>query len=328
MLAAVNRHYGGPEVVRVEEIPTPIPMKGQVQVRVHASCVNSADHRLRSLSVPHGFGLIFRLVMGITAPRKHVLGVDATGVVTAVGPDVRSFRVGDRVAVSTGIEAGCHAEYLCIKESSLIVKVPEGLDLKFAAAILFGGTTALGFLRDKGKIAQNERVLIVGASGAVGVAAVQIAKHFGAHVTAVTSSANAELVKSIGADVSVDYLKKDYLKDLDAFDIVMDTVGTTSLDKVKDKLRERGRYLLVVADLKNMVLSGFRRLGAHRKVIASELGMSKELVATLLDFTARGVIRPVIDSEFPLAQIVDAHRRVDTGRKRGAVVVTVSEAAD
>ncbi|MFS8067534.1 MAG: NAD(P)-dependent alcohol dehydrogenase, partial [Byssovorax sp.] len=210
MKAIVYHRYGQPDVVALAEVPKPTLGDREVLIRIHASTVTTADWRARSLSLPPGFGLMGRLVFGIFGPRKPILGTELAGEVEAVGKAVTRFKAGDQVFAFAGASYGCHAEYRTMAEDGLIARKPANLSFEEAAALSFGGTTALNFLRDKGGIKPGDRVLIVGASGGVGTAAVQIAKHLGAEVTGVCSTANLELVLSIGADRVIDYTSEDF----------------------------------------------------------------------------------------------------------------------
>ena len=226
MQAIVYKHYGAPDVVTLAEVPKPVPKDNEVLVRISATTVSTGDWRARSLNLPGGFGWLGRPVFGLFGPRQPILGTELSGVIEAVGPAVTRFRVGDAVIGFTGGAFGCHAEYRVMREDGLIVKKPERLEFEAAAALCFGGTTALYLLRDKAGIAAGDKVLVIGASGAVGSAAVQIAAAFGAVVTGVTSTANVDLVRSIGATRVIDYTREDFAAGGERWDIIIDTTGT------------------------------------------------------------------------------------------------------
>jgi len=323
MKAAVYHKYGPPDVVELKEIPKPTIKDDEVLIKIVATTVSSADWRARSLSVPAGFGLIVRLVFGISGPRKKVLGTELAGEIVATGKDVTKFKKGDQVFAFPGGNLGCHAEYRTMHEDAPIALKPANLAYEEAAAISFGGTTALDFLRDKGKIQSGEKVLINGASGAVGTAAVQLAKYFGAEVTGVCSSANLELVKSIGADKVIDYTSEDFTKNGETYDIIMDTVGTAPWSRSKDSLTETGRVLLVLAGLSDMLQAPFVSKANGKKAIAGVAREAAEDLRFLAELAEAGKFKPVIDRRYPLEQIAEAHAYVDTGRKRGSVVITV-----
>lgn len=323
MKAAVYRRYGPPDVVQVEDLPTPVPGDREVLIRVHASTVSSGDWRVRSLKVPRGFGLLARPVFGLFEPRRPVLGTELSGVIEAVGSAVQRFKVGDEVFAFPGFDLGGHAEYRTMPEDGRVVHRPEGLRHEEAAALSFGGTTALHFLRDLGKVQPGEEVLIVGASGAVGSAAVQIARHFGAKVTGVTSTANVELVQALGADRVIDYTTTDFLSGARRYDAVFDTVGSTTIAAARDTLKPTGRLLLCAADLPQMLEAGWVSLRGGRKVLTGNTPERVEDLRWLAELAAAGRYRPLIDRSFPLERIAEAHAYVETGRKRGSVVITM-----
>jgi NADPH:quinone reductase-like Zn-dependent oxidoreductase len=317
MRAAVVDRYGAPEVVRVTDLPRPEPRADEVLLRVVATALTSGDARIRAARFPRGFALPARLALGIAGPRRKVLGMSCSGVVEAVGADVRGFAPGDEVCGSTGAKLGAHAEFVAVA-STRITHKPATVTHDDAAGVLFGGTTALHFLRKAG-VGPGTTVLVNGASGAVGTNAVQIARHLGATVTGVTSTANADRVLRLGADRVIDYSShghclRDVATGTDRFDVVMDTVGNLTIASGRRLLAPRGRLVLLVADLWEMVR-------ARGDVIA---GPAPELVADmdqLLQWVADGALVVVHDRAYPLEDIVAAHRRVDTGRKVGNVLV-------
>ncbi len=322
MKAAVYERYGPPEVVSIREVATPEPKPHEVRVRIRATTVSSGDWRARSLQLPPGFGLLGRLVFGITRPRQPILGTEFSGVVDKIGENVTTFVVGDEVFAFANAAMGAHAEYRCIAEDGLIARKPAGLSFEQAAALSFGGMTMLGFSARSG-MERGARVLVNGASGAVGSAAVQLARHFGATVTAVCSAANAELVRSIGAQSVIDYATQDFTESGKIFDIIVDTAGTAPYSRVKRVLAEDGRLLVVLGGFADLLRAPLVGWSSKRRVIA---GPSTARVADLKrlgEIAASGAFTPVIDAVYPLEQIVDAHRRVETGRKRGSVVVTL-----
>jgi NADPH:quinone reductase-like Zn-dependent oxidoreductase len=321
MRAAIYDRYGPPSVVSLGTLPRPVPKANEVLVRVHAATVSSADWRMRSLTVPAGFGAFARPAFGVFKPRKRVLGSELAGVVESVGASVTRFQVGDRVFAYPGFELGCHAEYRTVPEDGRIAPIPDGLSFAEAAALCFGGTTALHFLRDVGKVAAGESVLVVGASGAVGSAAVQIAKHLGARVTATTSGANVERVRALGADHVIDYTLEDPLAT--SYDVILDSIGTIDNAGFKRGLKPNGRGLLVAAGLGQMLAASWVGLTSKRKLLAGPAPESAEHVRQLGELAAQGKYRPLLDRSFPLARIVEAHTLVDSGRKRGNVIVTM-----
>jgi len=320
MKAAVIERYGPPEVVRIVEIPKPVPADNEVLVRVRATTVNSGDARVRAMRVPRGVGLLARLQLGVSRPKQPVPGFEAAGTIEAVGKDVTRFKPGERVVASRGFGFGCHAEYITVAEDGALAAIPEGTSDAEAVALLFGGITSLVFFR-LGDVKPGETVLINGASGAVGVLAVQIARHLGATVTGVCSAANAELVRSLGADRVIDYAKTDFATSGETWDVIMENVGNAPFSRVEGALKPGGRYLMVIGDLFQMIGGMF-----NKRVIAPAGGSDEDAVnaenfAELMRLAAAGTIRPVIDSTYPFGEIVEAHRRVDTGHKAGSVVV-------
>lgn len=258
MKAIVAPRYGSPDVLRLVDLPKPVPTDNEVLVRIHATTVNSGDTRVRALRVPRGLGPMVRLSMGIFRPRQPVLGIDLAGVVESVGRSVTAFKPGDRVLGSPGFAFGCHAEYRCLPADGTIVKIPDALSFEDAVSLPFGGATALAFFR-RAKLRAGETLLVNGASGAVGTMAIQIAKQKGAIVTAVTSARNADLVRSLGADHVIDYARTDFAKSGGKWDLVMDNVGNAPLARVKRALKPGGRFLLVIGGLGQMLGAAFSK---------------------------------------------------------------------
>jgi NADPH:quinone reductase-like Zn-dependent oxidoreductase len=325
MRAAVTRRFGAPEVVEVERVPVPKPRPDEVLVRVHATTVSIADHRLRSRDLPKGLGLFGLVALGIFRPRKRILGMEASGVVEEVGADVTSFAVGDEVLIMNGARFGCHAEYVTARESGSIARKPAGMSHTDAAALLFGGFTAVSFL-NRVTLGRDSRVLVNGASGAVGSAVVQLAAHAGAHVTGVTSARNADLVRSLGAERVIDYAVEDFASGSDQYDVIVECVGNAPFERVRGILRPGGALLLVIADLRGMLAAGAQSRRSGLLVTKDGSGSGASVMRDLVARAEAGAIHPVIDRTYELDDIVEAHRYVDTGRKRGSVVVRVVEA--
>ncbi|PZG00184.1 NAD(P)-dependent alcohol dehydrogenase [Micromonospora endophytica] len=313
MRAAVTDRYGAPEVVRVAEVARPRPRTGQVLVRVRAAAVTSADSRIRGARFPAGFGVPARLMFGVRRPRRGILGGSFSGVVDQLGPGVGGLAPGDEVCGMTGVALGAHAEYVAVRADRLARK-PTQVTHEQAAGLLFGGSTALFFLRDKANVGPGTSVLVNGASGAIGTNAVQLARHLGATVTAVTSTANHALASRLGAERVIDYADGGLAASTERFDVVLDAVGNLSIDSGRRLLRTGGRLLLVVASLGQTIR-------ARGDVVA---GAAPERVADfefLLRLVARDEITVVLDQAHDLDGIVEAHRRVDTGHKVGNIVV-------
>jgi NADPH:quinone reductase-like Zn-dependent oxidoreductase len=323
--AIVYQRYGTPDVLELKDVAKPVPKDHEVLIRVRATTVTSGDARLRALHVPRGFGLISRLVFGVFRPRQGVLGSELAGIVESVGKDVTQFKTGDEVFGFSGASMGCHAEYKCVPQDGAMALKPPGLSFEQAAALSFGGTTALQFLT-RGKIRAGDRVLINGASGAVGSAAVQLAKHFGAHVTGVCSTTNVELVKSLGADAVIDYTREDFTTRDDTYDLIMDTVGTAPFARSGNRLKQEGRLLLVLGDLPAMLHAPWVAMTSKRRVIAGPASERAEDLRLLAELAETGHFKPVIDRCYAFEQIADAHRLVDSGHKKGNVAITLHAA--
>jgi len=313
MRAAVVDRYGAPEVVRIADVPCLDPGADDVLVRVHAAAVTSGDARIRAARFPPGFGIPARLAFGLTRPRRSILGGTFSGVVETVGARVNGFAPGDEVCGMTGVRMGAHAEHLAVAAKRVTGK-PPGVTHEDAAGLLFGGTAALHFLRHKGSVGPGSSVLINGASGAIGTNAVQLAKHFGAAVTGVTSAGHAALVRELGADRVVDYATEDVTSLTERFDAVLDTVGNLSIPAGRRLLRDHGVLLLAVAGLRDT-------LRARGNVVAGSAPERVEDFDLLLQLAADGELTVVIEEIYDLAGIVDAYRRVDSGHKVGNVIV-------
>jgi NADPH:quinone reductase-like Zn-dependent oxidoreductase len=320
MRAAIYRRYGPPGVVEIAEVPTPDITATEILVKVRATTVTAGDARLRSARVPRGFGLLMRLGFGIRGPRKPILGFELAGEVVAVGRSVSRFAPGGTVFAA---RMGCHAEYVAVPEDNA-APMPRNATFEEAAALTFGGLTSLFYLRDKARIQPGERVLINGASGAVGSAAVQLAKHFGATVTGVCSGANAQLVKSLGADRVIDYTRQDFTQDGEIYDIILDTVGNCSFARCRPMLAQSGRLLLVVASLGQLVGALLWSSRAGRKVLSGVNPVRPADLLLLRTLAESGAFRPVVDRTYEFARIVDAYSYVDTGHKKGNVLLLIA----
>lgn len=319
MSAWICRAYGGPDVLVMERRPRPVPRADELLVRVHATTVSSGDARIRAARFPRGMALLARLGLGITRPRKPVLGVDFAGIVEAVGSAVSTYKPGDAVLGMNGMAMGGHAEYLTVRAAGAVPHKPAALSFAEAVSLCFGGTTAMHFIR-KAELSAGERILVIGASGAVGSAFVQLARHRGAHVTAVTSTGNADMVTRLGAHEVIDYTRRPAHGQSGAkFDVIADTVGATTFRQSLEHLNDKGRYLAITADLRGMLA---RRAGTKRSIsgVAAERA---EDINELVRLAEEGGLRPVIDCQLPFDRLPEAHAIVDTGRKRGSVVINV-----
>ena len=309
MKAIVYDHYGPPEVLRLVELPTPAPEANEVRVRVRATTVTVGDTRMRRFIVPRGQWLFARLYLGVWRPRRKVLGMELAGDIDAVGKDVTRFKVGDPVFASTfELNFGGYAEYKCIPEDGLVARKPANLTYEEAAAAVGAGQTALRCLM-QGHIQPGQRVLVYGASGAVGTNAVQLARnHFGAEVTAVCSGANIDLVRFLGAAEVIDYTREDFTRRGEKYDVVFDAVARFPPARAKQALTKTGVYLNVH---KHSDVDAGQRIGAEELLV-------------LRDLIEAGQVRPVIDRCYPFEEIVEAHRYVDQGHKRGNVAIRVA----
>ena len=320
MRAVVQDRYGPPEVLHIEEVERPVPGPGEVRIRVHASTVSQTDTHVRRANI-----VLWRLLLGWRRPRHRSLGVDLAGVVESVGPGVTELAVGDEVFGMVGWRAGAHAEYVCLPETGSIAKKPANLTFEEAASVCDGAMQGLATLR-VGEVRNGTRLLVYGASGSLGTAAVQIAKHLGAHVTGVTSTRNLDLVRSLGADDVIDYTREDPTRRGPIYDVVIDAVGKYAFFWGRRALKPGGIYVetdfgphklhtLVMWPLSRWVGSRRLRFGAGRRSKA-DVKLMKELIEA-------GAYRPVIDRTYPMDQVVEAHRRVESWHKVGNVVLTI-----
>lgn len=325
MKAAFFSEYGSADVVQIKEVPRPTIKEDEVLVRIFAFPVTSGDARIRGLNVPFGFKTLVRLMFGLTQPRKHVLGTSFAGEVVEIGSKVSNFQVGDAV-YGASEDMGSHAEYIAVSATKAIAHKPANISFEEAAALPFGAKTSLMFLQDLGKIKAGDKVLINGASGSLGVYAVQLAKHFGAEVTAVCSTKNVDWVKDLGADEVVDYTQTDVYQLNKQFNIIYDTVGKLAFSQSQKLLVKGGRFLMAVAGLKQYLqLAGNAIWGSRKMVtgVAMADTASLELIKKLVE---DGALKPIIDSQYTMDQIADAHKKVDSGRKKGSVIVVTEPA--
>ena len=328
MRAACVKSYGGPEHVEIRDVSRARPKPGEVSIRVVATTVSSGDGRVRSSEVAAGMRTLMRLAMGWSAPRQPVLGTELAGIVDEVGAGVSEWRVGDPVVAMAGAAMGAHAQFKIMPAAGKLIAKPASLTFSEAAAMCFGGLTALHYLRARAALQPGERLLVIGAAGSVGSAAVQIGRYLGAEVTGVCSGANAALVAGLGAARVIDYTQTDCTTGGETYDVIMDTVGATSYAVCGRTLRPGGRFLRVVAGLAGLLSAPFQGRRAGHRVIAGVSTERREDMRYLADLAERGQYRPVIDSHYPFERITEAHARVDTHHKRGSVVVDVSPSSE
>jgi NADPH:quinone reductase-like Zn-dependent oxidoreductase len=323
MKAIVCSKYGPPEVLKIVDIEKPIPKDNEILVRVYATTVTVGDSRVRGFNVPLSYWLPARIALGLRKPRKPILGMELSGVVELVGNKISRFKKGDKIFANTGHNTfGAYAEYCCISENCCVAIKPENLSYEEAAAITFGGITALQFLR-KADIKQGDKVLIYGASGSVGTFAVQLAKYFGAEVTGVCSTDNLEMVKSLGADKVIDYTTTDFTKTGENYDVIFDTVGKSPISGAIKSIKPTGIYIHAVTTPATEIKIRLSLLTSKKKLIGGTYKPNIEQVNFLKKLVEEGKIKPIIDRIYTFEQIVEAHRYVDLGHKNGNVVITL-----
>ena len=324
MKAVVQTKYGTPDVLQIKEVAKPVPTSNQVLIKIHATTVEMTDAIFRGGNDP-----MARLATGLLKPKAPIPGGDFAGEIEAVGKNVTRFKVGDQVFGTAAPHTGAHAEYISLPEDGAIALKPENMTYEEAVSIHPGALTALPNLQGAANIQPGQKILIIGASGSIGSSAVQLAMHFGAEVTGVTSTANVELVKSLGADHVIDYKKEDFTQMGETYDIIFDSVGKSSFSKAKHALKSGGIYLTTVisgAILPQMLWTS--KFGDKKAMIVFA-GLRPTIekngyLSLLLELVKAGKFKPVIDRSYPFEQIAEAHRYVDTGRKKGNVVITVA----
>ncbi|MEQ6118749.1 NAD(P)-dependent alcohol dehydrogenase [Reichenbachiella sp. MALMAid0571] len=324
MKAIVTTKYGGPDVLQLQQVDKPTPKDNEVLVKIHASSVTTADSMMRT-GKPY-FG---RLFTGITKPKHATPGTGFAGQIETVGKDVTLFKVGDSVFGESIFGTGTNTEYVCVAENGIIAAKPDNITCEEATPICDGAVTSMNFLKNLGNIQPGQKVLINGASGSLGTAAVQLARHFEAEVTGVCSTANIELVKSLGADKVIDYTKEDFTATGETYDIIYDTVGKLSFSKCKDSLTENGAYISPVIKLPLLIQMLWTSLtGSKKKAKFSATGLLPvaEIQAFLQELRVlfeENKIKSVIDKCYPLEQVAEAHRYIDQGHKKGNIVITM-----
>jgi len=327
MRAVVFDRYGPPEVLRLDEVERPVPRDTEVLVKVQATTVNRFDTATREANRRSGLAisLLSRLVSGLRRPRQRVLGTEFAGEVEAAGAAVTEFAVGDRVFGTTGLKFGAHAEYLAMPVSARIAQMPAGMSFEEAAPTCDGALNALTCLK-QADLREGRRILIYGASGAIGTAGVQLARSFGADVTAVCNTKNLELVRSLGADKVIDYTQEDFTKNGQTYDVILDAVGKHSFTRSRGSLEPNGIYLPTDGFANLMWALVTPRLGGKKVLFQIPPRQTKQDVLFLKELIETGKYRPVIERRYPLEDVVEATRYVETEQKTGNVVLTVSHA--
>jgi len=318
MKAIVYRKYGGPEVLQQEELPKPIPKDDEILIKVKATAVNSGDVRLRKADP-----FAVRFIFGLMKPKKPILGAVLSGEVEAAGRNVRQFRIGDEVFGMTGMSFGAYAEYKCLPEGASISYKPKNITHDEAAVIPFGGNTALHFIQKAG-IKQGQKVLINGASGAVGTAAVQLAKFYGATVTGVCSTANLKLVESLGADRVIDYTQEQFTDNGETYDVIFDTVDQISFSRALRSLSKEGTLILGASGLSGMLQGMWTSATTRKKVLAGVAKETASNIAFLRDLVESGKLKPVTDRIYSPEQTAEAHTYVEQGHKKGNVAIAMA----
>lgn len=331
MRAAIWTAYGPPEVLQLREVDKPSPKEGEVLIKVHAATVTAGDCEMRRLELPLGLGLPMRFYAGLRGPsRVTILGQELAGEVEAVGSHVQRFKPGDQVFAATGFGLGAYAEYVCLPETSddvaLAIK-PANLTYEEAAAVPTGGLEALHFLR-RAAIQRGETILINGGGGSIGTAAIQLARVFGAgEVTAVDSTAKLDMLTAIGADHVIDYTQQDFTASGETYDVIFDVAGKGSFSRSIEALKPGGRYLLANPRLSYLVRGPWTSMTSSKQVISGTSSLKTEDLVYLKELIEAGKLKPVVGRTYPLEQIAEAHRYVETGQKKGNLVITVVQDA-
>ncbi len=327
MKAAVWTGYGPPDVLRVTDVEKPSIRKGgEVLIRVRATAASTGDCELRRMKLPSlGFRILARLYFGVLRPRGKILGIDFAGQVEAVGKGVTRFKAGDEVFGTSGLRLGAYAEYVCLPEGGVMAMKPSNMTFEEAAAIPMGGLNALRFLR-RANVQRGQKVLVNGAGGSIGAMAVQLAKAWGAEVTAVDGPGKLDVLRSIGADRVLDYTKEDFTKRGDAYDVILDVIGKSSFAGSLRSLKERGCYLIANPRRSQKVRGRWTSMTTTKEVFCGAPTETAEDLVVLKGFIEAGTIKAVIDRRYPLAEIAKAHAYVETGQKKGNVVITIEPA--
>jgi NADPH:quinone reductase-like Zn-dependent oxidoreductase len=331
MKAIVYTEFGPPDVLQINEVEKPAPKEDEILIRIYATSANYGDLVARNFkgissrefNMPFIFWLMSKIYFGLRKPKITILGSEFAGEVEAVGNDVKRFKRGDQVFGYPGQSMGAYAEYLCMAENGCVATKPANMNYEEAAVVPMGAIMALFLLREKGNIQNGCKVLVNGASGSIGSAAVQIAKHFGAEVTGVCSTLRMEFVKALGADHVIDYTQEDFTQNGESYDLIFDILGKSSFSRCKGSLKENGRYLLASFKMKQLFEMLWTSIFGNKKVICAIAPGSTEDLISVKELIEAGKIKAVIDKRYPLEQAAEAHRYIETGQKKGHVVITV-----
>ena len=328
MKAIVWTNYGPPDVLQLREVETPAPAGNQVLIKVRAAAASTADTELRRLKLPLLFAIPIRLYLGLSRPiRIKILGTEFAGEIVSVGQQVSQYQPGDQVFGYTGLGMGTYAEYLCLSEkpsglASVMGKKPVNTTYEEAAALPFGGLEALHALR-QANLKPGQKVLIVGAGGSIGTYSVQLAKHYSAEVTGVDKPGKLEMLRSIGADHVIDYTKEDFTRNGQTYDVILDTIGKSPFSRSLRSLNEKGTYLNANPGLFGGIRMRWLARNSKKKVIPWTAGYTVNNLMALKELVEAGILKPVIDRRYPLEQVAEAHRYVDSGQKKGNVIITM-----
>ena len=326
MKAILHSQYGPADLLQLKEMDRPAPKDNEVLIAIHATTVSTGDCNIRNFTfVTQSMRPIAKLMFGMGKPWKaRILGTELAGEVEGAGRSVTRFKIGDRVVASTGMAGGGHAQYACLPETGAVAIKPDSLTYEEAVALPFGANTALYFLRDLGKIRAGQDIVIIGASGAIGSAAVQLAKHFGATVTGVCSGANVELVKSLGAETVFDYTREDFTKNAKTYDLIFDVVGATTFDHCQHSLKPDGVFLQNIMELTDVARVLWTSIAGGKKIKGGVAIGNQKGMRLIAELAAAGALKPVIDRSYPLEQTAEAFKYVEQGHKKGNVVITVA----
>lgn len=323
MKAVICTKYGGPEVLKLTEVEKPTPKTNEVLIKIYATTVSAADHRVRSFKVPTSFWLPARLMLGMRKPRKSILGMELSGKIEAIGKDVEKFKIGDEIFAASLQTFGAYAEFICLPEGGAITLKPRNTCYEEAAAIPIGARTAFHYLKNIANVNLGQKVLIYGASGSVGTYAVQLAKYFGAEVTGVCSKSNSELIKSLGADKIINYEKADFTENFETYDIIFITVDKCPFKVCRKSLSKRGTYLNVGRPMKSISMIWTSLTSTKKVFVGKNSPETADALIALRKIIEKGRLHVVIDRMYSIDQIVEAHRYADKGHKKGNVVITM-----